>query len=119
VSRGFEAGVVDETVSDLVAGQLLDDARFAESFVHSRYQRGQGPQKIRAGLRQRGIDAGLIDRCLDEHGTQWRELIEQVRLKRFGPALPANFQERSRQMRFLQQRGFTAEQISGVFREFE
>jgi SOS response regulatory protein OraA/RecX len=31
--------------------------------------------------------------------------------------MPGDFRERSRQMRFLQQRGFTAEQISGVFKD--
>jgi regulatory protein len=43
-------------------------------------------------------------------------LLEQVRLKRFGPIRPDNFRERSRQMRFLLQRGFTAEQIDALFR---
>jgi regulatory protein len=43
-------------------------------------------------------------------------LLEQVRMKKFGPARPDNFRERSRQMRFLMQRGFTAEQIDTLFR---
>jgi regulatory protein len=119
LSRGFAAGVAGEIVSGLVAERLLDNARFAESFVHSRYQRGQGPLKIKAGLHERGIDAGLVDRALDDSDPQWRELAARVRSKRFGPVLPADFRERSRQMRFLQQRGFSAEQIAAVFRELE
>ena len=31
--------------------------------------------------------------------------------------MPGDFRERSRQMRFLQQRGFDAEQIRGLFRD--
>jgi regulatory protein len=116
-SRNFEPELVESTVSELVSEGLLDNARFAEAFVHSRYQRGQGPYKIRAELRERGIDDGLIAECLDDPDLQWSGLLEQVRIKRFGPELPADFKERSRQMRFLQQRGFTQEQISGVFRE--
>ena len=111
--------MVEAAVAELLAEGLLSNDRFAESFVHSRVQRGQGPQKIRAGLRERGIDAGIIDACLDAYEEQWRGLIEQVRSKRFGAAPPANFRERSRQMRFLQQRGFTPEQISDVFRARE
>jgi len=99
-----------------VAQGLLSNARYAESFIHSRFQRGQGPQRIRAELRERGIDDVLIDVCLDDYGPRWQELLEQVRLKRFGPARPDNFRERSRQMRFLLQRGFTAEQIDALFR---
>jgi regulatory protein len=99
-----------------VAQGLLSNARYAESFIHSRFQRGQGPQRIRAELRERGIDDVLIDACLAEYGSRWQELLEQVRLKRFGPAPPGNFTERNRQMRFLLQRGFTAEQIDALFR---
>ena len=104
-------------MAELSAAGLLDNARFAESFVHSRIQRGQGPQKIRAELRERGIDETQISDCLAEYNALWREHIEAVRCKRFGPGLPADFRERSRQMRFLQQRGFTSEQISAVFRD--
>jgi len=100
----------------LVAQGLLSNARYAESFIHSRYQRGQGPQKIRAELRERGVDEALIDAGLETYASHWQELLEQVRLKRFGPARPDDFRERSRQMRFLQQRGFTAEQIDALFR---
>jgi len=39
-----------------------------------------------------------------------------VRLKRFGLQPPDDFRERSRQMRFLLQRGFTTEQIDTLFR---
>jgi regulatory protein len=95
---------------------LLDNARFAESFVHSRYQRGQGPHKIRAELRERGIDDGLVAEYIDAPDFDWPGLAGQVRIKRFGPVHPADFRERSRQMRFLQQRGFSSEQINGVFR---
>ncbi len=103
----------------MLADGLLSDARFTESFVHARIQRGSGPQKIRAELRARGIDDDLISTCLEAHDDEWRALIDRVRRKRFGTALPADFGERSRQMRFLQQRGFTTEQISAVFRDPE
>jgi regulatory protein len=114
-SRNFEPELVESTVTALVSEGLLDNARFAESFVHSRYQRGQGPQKIRSELRERGVDDGLIAECLDDTSLHWSERVEQVRKKRFGPKPPTDFRERSRQMRFLLQRGFTSEQIQGVF----
>jgi regulatory protein len=109
--------VVETTLAELAAAGLLDDARFAESFVHARIQRGQGPQKIRAGLRERGIDDAQTEACLAEYEPLWHERAEAVRRKRFGPARPADYRERSRQMRFLQQRGFTLEQINAAWRE--
>ena len=116
-SRGYEEAVIGDTIEGLVADGLLSNDRFVESFIHSRYQRGQGPLKIRAELRERGIDDVMIDNCLEAYADRWRELAGQVREKKFGASLPGDFRERSRQMRFLQQRGFGSEQINGVFRD--
>ena len=115
--RGFDAGLIETAVVDLKTDGLLSDARFAEAFVHSRFQRGSGPQKIVAELRERGVAADLISVCIEAFDDQWRVRIREVREKKFGAELPGTFRERSRQMRFLQQRGFTAEQISGVFKD--
>lgn len=117
MAKGYEAGPVAEALAGLVADNLQSDARFAEAFVHSRYQRGTGPQKIRAELQARGLDEGLIDDCISQYDDQWQSLVSAVRERKYGAGQPADFRERSRQMRFLQQRGFTAEQISRAFRE--
>ena len=117
IGRGFDPVLVAAALADLVAEQLVSNSRFVEAFVHSRFQRGSGPQKIHAELRGRGIDDGMISDCIDTYGEQWLELVREVREKKFGTALPADFRDRSRQMRFLQQRGFSSEQIAAVFRE--
>jgi len=116
-SRGYDEAVIGETVDGLVADGLLSNDRFVESFVHSRYQRGQGPLKIRAELRERGIGDAMIEDCLESYTDRWRELAGEVREKKFGATLPGDFRERSRQMRFLQQRGFDTEQIRSVLRD--
>jgi len=115
--RGFDPELVEATLADLVAERLLSNSRFVEAFVHSRFQRGSGPQKIHAELRGRGVDEALISGCIDAYSEQWLELVRAVREKKFGSAPPGDFRERSRQMRFLQQRGFSSEQISSVFRD--
>lgn len=115
LAKGYAPEPVETALAGLVADRLLSDARFSEAFVHARYQRGSGPHKIRAELRQRGIDEGLIDDCLDAYADRWQTLLAEVRERKYGTAPPADFRERSRQMRFLQQRGFTAEQISRAF----
>ncbi len=116
-TRGFDADLIEATIAGLVAENLLSNTRFVESFVHSRFQRGSGPQKIHAELRERGIEADLINDAIAGYDRQWQELVRQVREKKYGANLPADYKERTRQMRFLQQRGFTPEQISGVFKE--
>lgn len=117
LAKGYAAQPVEAALAGLVRDKLLSDARFTEAFVHSRYQRGSGPQKIRAELRQRGIDERLIDDCLNVYADQWQVLVGEVRARKYGAALPGDFRERSRQMRFLQQRGFTAGQIARAFND--
>jgi regulatory protein len=117
LAKGYAAQPVEAALAGLLADNLLSDARFTEAFVHARYQRGSGPQKIRAELRQRGIDESLIDDCLNVYDDQWQVLVGEVRARKYGADMPADFRERSRQMRFLQQRGFTAEQIAAAFRD--
>ena len=117
--RGFDEQLVETAVAELVADGLLSDARFAEAFVYSRFQRGSGPQKIRMELRERGVDAELAGLSIEAFDDQWRQRARDVREKKFGTARPADFKERSRQMRFLQQRGFTSGQISSAFKKEE
>jgi len=117
IARGFDRETVEAGVSELISDGLLSDSRFAEAFVYSRFKKGSGPQKIHAELRQRGIDDALISASMEAVGEQWLERVREVRVKKFGQESPGDFKERSRQMRFLQQRGFTSEQINGAFKD--
>ena len=117
IARGFDTDIVEAAISTLISDGLLSDSRFAEAFVYSRFKKGSGPQKIHAELRQRGIDDSLISASMEAIGEQWLERVREVRVKKFGQESPGDFKERSRQMRFLQQRGFTSEQINGAFKD--
>ena len=110
-NRHFDQDVVDEVLAALADEGLLDDARYAEAFVRSRIGRGQGPQRIRMELRERGVDEAMIDEVIDPRDSEWLEHIAAVRRKRFGDAMPDSWPERARQMRFLQYRGFDADMI--------
>lgn len=107
---------MSDVIHELLNEDLLSNARFTEAFVHCRVERGSGPRKIIMELRERGVDDGLIETCLDGYEGRWANAIKMVREKKYGANLPQNFKERSRQTRFLQQRGFTPEQISSVFK---
>ena len=93
---------------------LVSDQRFAESFVRQRVARGHGPLRIRQELRQREVEEGLIGEALAEAGIDWWALAEEVVQRRFGAEAPADFKEKAKRMRFLQQRGFTFEQIQSA-----
>ncbi|GAB3374327.1 recombination regulator RecX [Spongiibacter taiwanensis] len=93
---------------------LVSNQRFAESFVRQRVAKGHGPLRIRQELRQREVEEGLIGEALAEAGIDWWALAEEAVQRRFGAEAPADFKEKAKRMRFLQQRGFTFEQIQSA-----
>ena len=112
--RGYDGALVEQVLDELEQKRLLSDTRFSEAYVRQRRQRGYGPARIQAELRERGVDAGLAAEALTHCAAEWREQIEAVRRKRFGAALPQDIKERARQARFLQYRGFPSEQVMAV-----
>ena len=115
LAREFAADSTDEAIDQLVREGLVSDERFAEAFVAARARKGQGPVKIRAELAQRGVAEGLISASMQTVQVDWSGSARQVRERKYGDELPADFKERARQSRFLQSRGFTSEQIRGAF----
>lgn len=114
LSRKIAHDLVDRVIDELTQERLLSNQRFVEAYVHVRFERGYGPVRIRSELMQRGIDAGEMSASLQALEGQWLDSLEHQREKRFGPVFPADYRERTRQMRFLQQRGFTEAQIREV-----
>ena len=104
--KGYEQSVAEDAVARLRDEGLQSDARFAESFVQSRINQGKGPVRIRQELGQRGVSDGTVEAALEEAAPDWYALAREIRRKKFGRALPADFTEKARQMRFLQYRGF-------------
>jgi regulatory protein len=117
-ARGFPGDVIATVLERLERSGTLADARFTDSFVRSRIAKGQGPQRIRAELAQRGITDDKADDGLRAADVDWLATIRAVRAKRFGPELPRDYAERARQARFLQYRGFDGAQIRAAL-EFE
>src|SRR6187431_467723 len=58
-SKGYDAGIVAEAVTELVEGKVLDDARYAEHYVAYHADRGQGPVRIGADLKSLGLPEEL------------------------------------------------------------
>jgi regulatory protein len=117
VQKGCSRIVAEQALDELEQERLLSEDRFVESLVQTRRDQGHGPIRIRHDLRNKGISDHLIDRWLDEGDSDWLDIIARVRRQKFGDELPADYTERARQARFLQTRGFTAEQIQKVLKD--
>jgi len=109
--RGYDDALATEIVDDLTRHKLLSDERFAEMFIRSRAERGQGPVRLRAELRQLKLPTELIESRILGAEIDWTALATGIRQRKFGPKIPELAAERAKQMRFLQYRGFTADQI--------
>ncbi len=109
--KGFDAALVEKVTDQLQQEGLLSDARFAESYLRSRFNKGYGPIRIQQELKQRGAGEEIISATVIEDDPDWFELARRVREKRFGKALPGSLPERMKQQRFLQYRGFNQQQL--------
>jgi len=110
------ADEVASLVDQLAAENLVSDERFAESFVRSRIQRFQGPLKIRAELRGRGVDDSLISLALEGSPASWNELALEW-LDRQG-VRDLDFRDRQKFYRRLVNRGFSHGQAMDAVNQF-
>lgn len=87
---------------------LLSDERFVESFVRSRINRYQGPLKIKAALRDKGVSDSLISMELEAHSERWTSLASEWLERQHSGAI--DFETRKKFYRRLANRGFTHSQ---------
>jgi regulatory protein len=106
-----DADAVEQLLDSLEAAKLLSQSRFCESLLHRRVQRF-GNNRILAELQGHGIagqeldtvKAALVDGEAARACAVWQ--------RKFGAAATAtDAAECARQMRFLQQRGFSRQAI--------
>jgi regulatory protein len=115
LSKQFDEDPIHAVLTALSNEGLLSDKRFTESFIRYRRDRGYGPLRIFAELKDRGITDDLIETCLEKSAESWLTHIRFVWQKRFKNRIPSDYKTRAQQMRFLQYRGFTHEQINSIF----
>lgn len=109
LEQGFDEATTAEVLADLASARVLDEGRYAQNYVTYHAGRGQGPLRIAADLRRRGVTEDLIEAALA--GPDWSALARKVCRGKFGPAPPVSWPERARQARFLQYRGFSSDHI--------
>lgn len=103
-------------LDDLETTRLQSDTRHAEAYTRSRAERGYGPQRIAAELKARGSDTELIHRGLADFDTEWVARARQADRKKFGIHPDHSFAALAKRRRFLEYRGFTAEQINDALK---
>ena len=111
-TRGFDREGIETVLDALAQRGLQSDARFTEQFIEARIRKGNGPLRIRAELRERGIDDDQIERALELYADEWQEQLRWVHDQKFGPASAKDRKQLAKRARFLEYRGFPADLIA-------
>ena len=106
--------IIEQVVLKLIENNLINDVRFAEMYVLVRKRKGFGPKKIQFELMARGIDDSISSLVITEEGS-WKEAAQKAFNKKFKNGASQEFKERNKQKTFLQNRGFSFEEIDSVF----
>jgi regulatory protein len=112
LQEGEGAADIDAIVDDLQRRDLLSDRRYAEAIVRTRASR-YGNARLAQDLKSRGVTADAAQEALAALAASELQRARALWARRFD-ALPRSLEERSRQTRFLQSRGFAGDTIRAV-----
>ncbi len=110
--------MIEVVIDSLTEKNLQSDERFAELFVEQRINRGFGEYKIRASLRDRGVDSQLASQTLGELDADWVDIALGVAARKIDIAGGHEISSAKllKCKRFLHSRGFSQEQIEKAVR---
>ena len=106
--------VSELVITSLIEKGLVNDHRFAEMYIIARKRKGFGPKKIAYELLAKGVSDDISSQALNEEGG-WRIAALNAFNKKYKNGIADNFKEMNKQKIFLQNRGFTFEEIDSVF----
>lgn len=115
--KGVAPDIAFMAVDELAEEGLVSDRRYADAFTRSRVARLQGPFKIQAELRHRGVSEAMVEEVLAAYEEEWTELAAQwiCRCKKgdFDHA------EKARLYRSGTRRGFSHEHMMRALETFD
>jgi regulatory protein len=123
IKKKFPPESVEETVSELVERNYLDDRKFAEKYSEEKLKNNKtGVIKIRAELIQRGVDKGIIENVLAKYENSDTVLknallIAQKKLSSVQYSKTTDQKKKEKLFRFLISKGYSAEIIKNTLKK--
>jgi regulatory protein len=93
--QGLNSDHVDDVLAKFIAKDIQSDYRFTFHFVRNCMAKGQGLARIKQALQ-----------------PDWYELAYEVKCKKYSTARETDWTLKQKQMRFLQYRGFSQDEIN-------
>ena len=106
--------LVDLVINSLLDKNLINDYRYSEAYVVARKRTGFGPKKIVYELISRGINENTASKVINIEGG-WQDAALKAFNKKYKVGIGKDFKEQNKQKVFLQNRGFSFEEIDSVF----
>lgn len=109
-----DPGKIAQLLDDFERRGWLSESRVVEQLVATRRRR-YGAQRITHELREKGVSEAAIAVAESELKESELDAARAVWMKKFG-SLPRNANERARQVRFMQSRGFALETVMRIIK---
>ena len=109
--RNFDHELVQQWLEKFSAADIQSDYRFAEMLARSRINKGAGELSLINELKQHRLTHEIISQVLANLAPDWFELAHRALVKKSSGKPPGDLNTQQKYYRFLQQRGFSAEQI--------
>ncbi len=110
--KGYEEADIEAAINFCLDHNYLDDLRYAKSQIRQYVYKGNGERRIRQELNQKRVAESVIDEAMAEEPQDWFELAKMAAEKKFKGIKAKDQKEYAKQVRFMQYRGYSFEQIS-------
>ncbi|MGA9421887.1 MAG: regulatory protein RecX [Rhodanobacteraceae bacterium] len=116
-ARGYADDEALAAIARLQEQGYQSDARFAEALTRARSDQGYGPNRLRAELKNHGIEGGMIEHAIAALDINWQTSARrQLRRRRSARSENIDAAERARRARFLLRRGFDPATVRAITR---
>ena len=111
LKKHFILSDIQAVIDTLQKEGLQSDSRYAEMIARVRFNKGYGPNYIKAYLHDKGVAANLIKIALEPYQTLWIDKLIETYQRKYECAAPSF----DKAHRFLAQRGFLPADIRRVY----
>jgi len=114
----FSEELIHEVIDFLEQHRYLDDTNYAEKYIAEKLKAGYGEWRIKQELFRRGIDAEIINSCLEENEEDATEKILSLLERKIKSETEEEFNKKERQKiyNFLNSRGFGYDDTKSALR---
>ncbi|MGL0930502.1 recombination regulator RecX [Vibrio vulnificus] len=109
--KGYASQDIENALHFFLEHGYLDDLRYAKSQIRQHVGKGHGERRIRQELSLKQVADSVVENAFTEEPQDWFELAKSVAMKKFNGVKAKEQKEYAKQVRFLQYRGFSFEQI--------